>query len=120
MAETVVIAIVDDDALIRASLAGLLRSFGFKTETFASADDLLANDPDRFACVVSDLQMPGTSGLELRRVLLARPRKVPVIIVTAFPERATDQPAGAPVLAKPIDTARLMACIEDVVGRSER
>jgi FixJ family two-component response regulator len=118
--ETIAIAVVDDDELVRTSLGGLLRSFGLCTEMFESADALLAAGADRFACIVSDLQMPGTSGVELWRILVAKPQPVPVIIVTAFPERATDARRSSDnlqVLEKPIDSQKLITSIEAVLGR---
>lgn len=119
MAANALIAIVDDDDLVRASLAGFFRSFGVTVEAFSSAASFLSG-PGRFDVVVSDLQMPGMSGLDLRRVLSEREAPLPVIIVTAFPERAKDVcgvGVGSPLLEKPVDGAQLVACIEKVLGR---
>ncbi|WP_262269480.1 response regulator transcription factor [Microvirga yunnanensis] len=119
MGANIAIAIVDDDELVRLSVAGLLRSFGIRTTAFESADALLMADANRFDCIVSDLQMPGTSGLELRRILINQANVVPVIIMTAFPERANDArrlDESFPMVEKPIDSGRLMASIEDVLG----
>lgn len=115
----IAIAIVDDDELVRIPLAGLLRSFGIRTAAFESAEALLDAGANRFDCIVSDLQMPGTSGLELRRVLNGQADGVPVIIMTAFPERANDaRRLGEhfPLIEKPIDSGQLIACIENVLG----
>ena len=120
MAANTIIAIVDDDDLVRASLASLLRSFDVGAEAFPSAEDFLAADPDRFDCVVSDFQMPGMSGLDLTRMLNARDVPVPVIVITAFPERALDASrlgGSAQLLEKPVDSAQLISCIEKVIGR---
>lgn len=114
------IAIVDDDELVRTSLAGLLRSIGIGAEAFSSADSLLATDPGRFDCVVSDFQMPGMTGLELTRVLRDRHKSVPVIIVTAYPERVSNGSRSNDrlnLLEKPVDSSQLIACIESVIGR---
>jgi len=111
LAANAVIAIVDDDDLVRASLAGYFRSFGVTAEAFSSAASFLAGGPDRFDIVVSDLQMPGMSGLDLRKVLSEREAPLPVIIVTAFPERAKDVSGtgvGLPLLEKPVDGAQLV------------
>src|SRR3546814_11029207 len=91
LAANAVIAIVDDDDLFRASLASLFRSFGVRAEAFSSAASLLSGDLDRFDVVVSDLQMPGFNGLERRRKLSEREVPSPVIILTAYPERAIDR-----------------------------
>ncbi|MGO7763134.1 response regulator transcription factor [Rhizobium ruizarguesonis] len=115
------IAIVDDDELVRTSVAGLLRSFGIRAIPFDSADALLVAGANRFDCIVSDLHMPGTNGLELRRLLNGQANVVPVIIMTAFPERAKDAVRLGerfPLIEKPIDSSQLIACIEDVLGRS--
>lgn len=120
MAAEILIAIVDDDDLVRASLAGLFRSYGVRAEAFPSAAGLLSDDPDRFDLVVSDLQMPGISGLELRRILSERERPLPVIIITAYPERAMDISRSGKMLRlleKPVDSAQLMASIETILGR---
>src|SRR5262249_52410148 len=87
---------------------------------FSSAGDLLAMSPDRFDCVISDLQMPGMTGLDLRRVLSDRDKSVPVIIVTAYPESVSDvsrSDDGLHLLQKPVDGGQLIACIESVLGR---
>lgn len=121
MAANAVIAIVDDDDLVGASLASLFRSFGVRVEVFSSAAHLLSSRLDHFDIVVSDLNMPGLSGLELRRELRDREVPLPVIIITAYPERAVE---GSPsdkapyLLEKPVDSARLIDCIETVLGRA--
>lgn len=115
------IAIVDDDELVRVSVAGLLRSYGVRTAAFESADALLVADCDKFDCVVSDLQMPGTNGIELSSILRDRPTKVPVIIMTAFPERANDARRRGDcfcLIEKPVDSGELISCIEQAIGRS--
>jgi FixJ family two-component response regulator len=120
LATDAVIAIVDDDDLIRESLAGLFRSFDIHAEAFASAASFLSEGVDRFDIVVSDLQMPGMSGLDLWRMLSQRAIPLPVIIITAYPERAVDGSRSSDalhLLEKPIDSAQLITCIEKVLGR---
>ena len=120
MAANVLIAVVDDDDLVRGSLASLFRSFGARAELFACAASFLSGGPERFDVVVSDLHMPGMSGLELKRALSEREVRAPVIIITAYPERATDMPKfdrDLYLLEKPVDCDRLIACIEKAIGR---
>lgn len=120
MAAEALIAIVDDDELVRASLASLLRSFGVRAEAFGSAAGFLSSNPDRFDIVVSDLQMPGMNGLELRRVLNERGAPIPVLLITAYPERASEAARsddGLQVLEKPVDSGSLISCIEMALGR---
>lgn len=120
MAANALIAIVDDDDLVRGSLAGLFRSFDVRAEAFASAAGFLSGHPERFDVVVSDLHMPGMNGLELRRTLSEREMPMPVIIITAYPERATEMSRSDKdlyLLEKPVDSARLISCIEKAIGR---
>lgn len=120
MGASIAIAVVDDDELVRTSMAGLLRSFGVRTAAFESADALLLAGVSGYDCIICDLQMPGTSGLELRRILIDQQRAVPVIIMTAFPERMEDarlRGERVRMLEKPIASERLICCIEDVLGR---
>ena len=120
MAANPLIAVVDDDDLVRGSLAGLFRSFGVRAETFPCAASFLSSDPERFDAVVSDLNMPGTSGLDLKRTLRERRSKTPVIIITAYPERACDMSQSDRdlyLLEKPVDSERLVSCIEKAIGR---
>lgn len=79
-----VIAVVEDDEDLRTSLGDLLESVGYQAVTFDSADTFLAsNVGSKFDCIISDIQMKGTNGLELARAL--RPSETPVILITAFP-----------------------------------
>jgi len=83
------IAIVDDDKLVRRSIARLLKSVGFKVEVFASAEDFLqrGNLHDT-ACLILDVQLPGMSGLDLQRRLAAH-HHPPIIFVSAYDEQKT-------------------------------
>jgi FixJ family two-component response regulator len=68
---------------------GLVRSLGYRTTTFASAEDYLQSDRiNDTSCVITDVQMPGLSGVELQSVLLARSDPTPMIFITAFPVKA--------------------------------
>lgn len=75
--------IVDDDQAIRESLRWLIESVGLAVEAFASADDYLKQyDPSRPGCLLLDVRMPGTSGLDAHRRLARRDGRLPVIIIT--------------------------------------
>ncbi len=116
------ISIVDDDASIRAATKRLMLLLGYESETFASAEEFL--DSGRLgatSCVISDVQMPGMSGIEMRDRLIANGYRTPVIFVTAFPDdriRAhvlCDGAAG--YLSKPLDDKQLIGCLDEVLER---
>jgi len=78
------VAVVDDDISVRESLQSLIRSVGMQVRVFASAEEFLNSaHPRKADCLVLDVRLPGMSGVELHRHLLARNREVPVIFITA-------------------------------------
>ena len=78
------VMIVDDDPEFRDSVARLLRSVGLQIREFSSVSDFFkADPPDGPSCLVLDVRMPGGSGLELQRDLVAMNRQVPIIFITA-------------------------------------
>jgi FixJ family two-component response regulator len=112
-----VISIIDDDASVRIATDRLVRSLGYVTHTFASADEFLRSPQvDTTSCVIADVQMPGMSGLELQDLLRAQGRRLPIVFITAFPEenvRARAIAAGAVgFLTKPFDGATLIKSLE--------
>jgi len=77
------VAVVDDDADFRASVARLLRSVGLDARVFASVADYLRSEPpDCPTCLILDIRLPGQSGLDLQRELAAANRQIPIIFVT--------------------------------------
>ena len=81
------ISIIDDDPIVREAIADLVQSLGYEAATFESAEQFLASGAvAETSCLITDLQMPGQSGLELQKQLLAEGHRTPVIFVTAFPE----------------------------------
>ena len=106
--ELSLVAIIDDDASVRATTDSLVRSLGYIVHTFASAEEFLrSNRLDDLSCVISDVQMPGMSGVDLQAHLLTQGYRVPFIFFTAFPDeriRAQALRAGAICyLTKPFD-----------------
>jgi FixJ family two-component response regulator len=99
------IAIVDDDASAREATGRLVKSLGFAVATFASAEDFLRSEQiGDTACLITDVQMRGLSGVDLQTLLVARGHCTPIIFVTAFAEDVRERvlDAGAVgVLAKP-------------------
>ena len=85
VANPTLISVVDDDESVRESLEGLMRSVGFAVKTFASAEEFLSSDHylTKTDCLITDLRMPGMSGIELQRRLIADRQSRPVIFITA-------------------------------------
>jgi FixJ family two-component response regulator len=111
------IAIVDDDRSVREAAKTLIRSLGYATATFESAEEFLESGQLRdIACLITDVQMPGMSGVDLQNHLTANGHSTPVIFVTAYPEesvrvRALD--AGAfGFLSKPFTEESLIECLD--------
>jgi len=121
MAKIPVIAIVDDDEGVRTSLASLVRSLGYKADTYESAVDFLQNAPgDDPACMIADLQMPVITGDELQAQLIASGRRFPIIFMTAFPIETVRQrvmAAGAHCyLGKPSSGDEIIRSLEDALA----
>ncbi len=117
MAVAPAISIVDDDESVRSALSSLLRSLGFVAVPFASAPEFLASRQLKETdCLISDVQLPGMSGLQLQAELIAGGHALPIIFITAFPEdvvRRRAESAGAiGFLIKPFDSEALIGCIK--------
>lgn len=122
MPEPPAIAIIDDDAFVRASTSRLVRSLGYTAYTFASAMEFLQSGRlNDASCIISDVRMPGMSGIELHAHLVSHGHRVPFVFITAFPEQAGLEravEAGAiGLLTKPFDGASLIACLDTALGR---
>ena len=85
-----VISIVDDDPSVREAIKSLVRSLGYHAATFCSGEDFLQSGQIKVtACLITDVQMPGLSGVELQDRIIADGYRVPVIFVTAFRDERT-------------------------------
>ena len=112
--------VVDDDAAIRRALERLIRSVGLEVETFASAKELLERDPpDGPACIVTDVRMPGLSGLDLLKERSSTGLDLPVIFMTGHgtvPMSVRAMKAGAvDFLQKPVDDQVLLDTIHKAI-----
>jgi FixJ family two-component response regulator len=110
------IGVVDDDVSFRIALAESLRSLGYEAIEFASGDEFLAQGGEGACdCVISDIHMPGISGFDLKRMLVARGVNLPVIMITARGEKDLDAKAASSdavcLLRKPFETDLLVGCI---------
>ena len=107
------VAIVDDDELIRESLHGLMKEAGLPAKAFASAEEFLSSDElEHTACLIADIRMPGMSGLQLQARLNEDHRRIPIIFITAQGDeklRLQALRAGAvEFLTKPFDDEVLL------------
>jgi FixJ family two-component response regulator len=120
MSKAPLVAIVDDDEFFRGSMRRLMRSLGYTVEAFPSAAVFLASRRlDNTTCLIADIQMPGMTGVELNARLIEAGRKIPTILVTAYPDEVTRARALKDgvvcYLRKPFDDNDLMDCIRKAV-----
>jgi CheY-like chemotaxis protein len=123
MTKRALIAIVDDDESIRVMTATLMRSLGFAARGFASAEQFLQSpELSETSCLISDVQMPGISGLELQSRLASENCRTPIIFITAFPDPRIQDRALADgavcFLTKPFDGRTLIQCVDRALNRS--
>jgi FixJ family two-component response regulator len=110
------ISIVDDDAWARRGLGDLIQSLGYETRLFASAEQFVESGSiEDTSCLITDLWMPGLSGLQLQSRLRDEGHRIPLIVMTAYPtesHRAQAIARGATCfLSKPLDEDSLVACL---------
>ncbi len=125
MPELPIITIVDDDDWARDGIRELVESLGYRAIAFISAEQFLeSNFIDRTSCLITDLQMPGLSGLDLQRELRRMGYGVPIIFITAYPDERRREDAlraGAiGFLSKPFDERSLIDCLALAMGSHER
>ena len=111
------IAIVDDDEGVREATKTLVRSLGYNASTFGSANEFLKSEKVHdTSCLITDLQMPGLSGIDLQDRLIASGYRIPIIFITAYPDenvRLRVMKAGAiGFLSKPYNHDHLLGCLE--------
>ena len=116
------ISIVDDDESVREAIKGLMRSLGYKVEAVASAQEFLsAHFFPRTSCLIADMQMPGMTGLELYQRLSISGKRIPTILITAYPDDGVRERAlSAGVvgyLSKPFEEDDLLACVRSALTR---
>jgi FixJ family two-component response regulator len=114
--KTQLVAVVDDDDSMRGALQGLLKAVGLPSQAFASAEEFLnSGQQHQTACLITDIRMPGISGLELQARLNAERCRIPTIFITAHGDaqmRMQALRAGAvEFLAKPFDDEALLKTV---------
>jgi len=124
MPTKLLISIVDDDESAREGTADLIKSMGFIAKAFPHAEGFLQSSSiQRTACLITDVRMPGITGLELHDRLVGSGNVIPTILVTAFPndtDRARAMKAGVTCyLSKPFSDDDLLACIHTALKCDE-
>jgi FixJ family two-component response regulator len=117
-----IVFVVDDDASVREALSSLIRSIDLNVETFSSAREFLQHKrPDVPACLVLDVRLPGLSGLDLQRELVAAKNVIPIIFITGHgdvPMSVRAMKAGAvEFLTKPFRDQELLDAIQQAIER---
>jgi FixJ family two-component response regulator len=115
-----IISIIDDDESSRIAAESLVASFGFIAHAFPSAEAFLASgDLARTACLITDIQLPGMSGLDLQERLREGGHWLPIIFMTAFPEPKRQRRAEAggawAYFEKPFDGGQLVKRIAEAL-----
>lgn len=124
MSKNFMVSIVDDDSSVREALKDLIRAMGFSVATFACAEDFLGSDDlSKTDFLITDMRMPGMSGLELHMRLLTIGTPIPMVLITAFTdekEKARALHAGVMgYLTKPFNEAELLAQIRSALDGND-
>jgi two-component system response regulator FixJ len=119
------IALIDDDEAVLDSLRLLLEGRGMAVQGFGCAEEFLAgNVLERLSCIVSDVRLPGLSGLDLQRKLVEQAWSAPLILITGHgdvPMAVSAIKAGAfDFIEKPYDADRLIAVIDEACAVGQR
>ena len=122
MSQNQLISVIDDDASIVLAVVGLVRSLGYRASGHASAEAFLASgEAYSTCCVITDIQMPGMSGIVLKQHLATNKILTPVIMITARTEAALLASARASgafcLLGKPFEPNDLIRCLENALKR---
>jgi FixJ family two-component response regulator len=114
--------VVDDDALVRKAIQGMLKSVGLRSETFGTPEEFLdTKQPDGPSCLVLDVRLPGVSGLDFQRQLTEAGIRIPIIFITAhgdIPMTVKAMKSGAvEFLTKPFRNQDLLDAIHQALDR---
>ncbi len=114
--------VIDDDDLVRAAIQGMLKSVGLKAETFGTPQEFLCRQrPDGPSCLILDVELPGTSGLDFQRELAAAGIRIPIIFITGhgdIPMTVKAMKSGAlEFLTKPFQDEDLINAIHQALDR---
>ena len=115
-----VVSIIDDDQSCREAIAGLMHWLGLSVQTFGSAVEFLSSpDVAGNSCIITDVQMPQMTGIELHKRLTELGHAIPTILITAYPdEAARDRTLADGIvcyLSKPFDNDALIECVRSAL-----
>ena len=121
-ADTPTVNIVDDDELVRASIQGMLKSVGLRSEAFANPQEFLQSKrSDGPSCLILDVQLPGLSGLDFQRALADAGFQIPIIFITGHGDIPTSVKAiksgAVEFLTKPFRDEDLLDAIQQALDR---
>ena len=121
-ADSATVFVIDDDDLVRAAIQGMLKSVGLKAETFGTPQEFLCRQrPDGPSCLILDVELPGTSGLDFQRELAAAGIRIPIIFITGhgdIPMTVKAMKSGAlEFLTKPFQDEDLINAIHQALDR---
>jgi FixJ family two-component response regulator len=117
-----IVSIIDDDESVRTATSSLVRSLGWEARLYASAESFLGSGVVADTrCIISDVQMPGMSGLELQSRLAEKGYTMPFIFISAFHSDAASRQALAAgamcFLSKPVDGSVVALCLDQLRSR---
>jgi FixJ family two-component response regulator len=119
-----IISVIDDDESVRIAMKSLLSSIGMIVHLFESAEDFLQSAyVSDTACLITDIQMAGMSGIELHRTLIAQGQHMPKIFITAVLEESIRprllETGAVCLLCKPFDEQALLQCLDTALKRNK-
>ena len=117
-----IVFVVDDDDLVRASIQGMLKSVGLRSQTFGTAQEFLRSQrPEGPSCLVLDVRLPGVNGLDFQHQLIGAGIRIPVIFITGhgdIPMTVKAMKSGAvEFLTKPFRDQDLLDAIHQALER---
>jgi FixJ family two-component response regulator len=112
------ISIIDDDQSVREAVKSLIRSLGYEAVTFASAEEYLGADLTHDSeCIITDVQMPGMTGIDLQDRLVSDGYRKPIIFMSAMSAEDAGTTAASRFLRKPFSDERLIDCLDRALKR---
>lgn len=124
MSTNSLVHVIDDDDAARESLEFLLKSAKIDVRTYDSANAFLQSGPGDSGCIITDVRMPGLSGVDLLRQLKARGSTMPVIVITGHGDIQLAVEAmkigASDFLEKPFDDEALLASVKSALGQLEK